>query len=309
MDTDIELSVVIAIVSDTTNRELDLSILGECLSSLQEQIDPPLMEVIVPYIEGSADFSVIAKEYPAIRLLCFQGLKSYRSRKMGREHHDELRAQGILAATGRIVALIEDYARLDEHWSRNIITAHRQEFAGIGGAIENQIDRPLNWAVYFCDFGKYQNPLPEGKTTFASDANISYKLAALSEIRLDWQEVFHETQVNWSLLGKGFTLGLSPNIIIFQNRKNLSFISSLQERFIWGRSYAISRIKVMSFINRIKLIALSPLLPIVMFLRTTRIAMLKASNKKVIFICSPAIFLLILSWSFGELTGYLTNRI
>ncbi len=31
--------------------------------------------------------------------------------------------------------------------------APRTGYAAIGGAIENGINRPLNWAVYYCDFG------------------------------------------------------------------------------------------------------------------------------------------------------------
>ncbi len=133
-----DLSVVVALVSDTTNHILDLSLLRGCLVSLQKQDKHPSMEVIVPYMEGSTDFSPFAAEFPETNFLCVQGSKTYVRTEKGREHHHELRAQGIRAARGRIVALVEDCARVDEKWSKNIILAHLQDFAGIGGAIRTR---------------------------------------------------------------------------------------------------------------------------------------------------------------------------
>ncbi len=52
-------------------------------------------------------------------------------------------------------------------------------FAGIGGAIENGTNRLLNWAVYFYDLGRYQNPLEMAESPFASIVNISYKRSSL----------------------------------------------------------------------------------------------------------------------------------
>src|ERR1700681_5044734 len=100
-------------------------------------------------------------------------------RSGSREHHDELRARGLALARGYIVALIEDHGIPAPDWCAQILESHRQPFAVVGGAIENGIDRPLNWAVYYCDFLRYQNPLQEGTSAFASDANVSYKRSAL----------------------------------------------------------------------------------------------------------------------------------
>ena len=86
--------------------------------------------------------------------------------------------------------LLEDHARPDAHWAANVVAAHRQTHAAVGGAIENGIDRALNWAVYYCDFGKYQNPVPAGETPFASDANTTYKRAELESVRSVWGDAF-----------------------------------------------------------------------------------------------------------------------
>jgi hypothetical protein len=121
----------------------------------------------------------------------------------GREHHDVLRARGLAAAHGDLVGLLEVHARPDPQWCASVAAAHRQPYAAVGGAIENGVDRPLNWAVYYCDFGRYQNPVPAGETLFASDANVTYKRAALEGVRPSWQESFREVVVNRALTSLG----------------------------------------------------------------------------------------------------------
>ncbi len=136
----------------------------------------------------------------------------------------------------------------------------------------------MNWAVYFCDFGKYQNPISAGKTLFASDANISYKHAALLEIENVWRDVYHEGSVNWNLLAKGYNLGISPDIVLFQNRKNLRSPEALQERSIWGRSYATIRVAEMNFSGRLLHMFISPVIPFVMYVRIALTAAKKRGN-------------------------------
>lgn len=303
-----KLSIIVAIVSDTTTRALDLSILRGCLTNLQNQVDLLSNEVIVPYIPSTGDFSDIAREFPWVNFLPVRDIKSYQASKMGREHHDELRARGIMAAHGRIVALVEDYARFEENWISRIIEAHEGDFEGIGGAIENEIDRTLNWAVYFCDFGKYQNPVPAGRSHFASDANVSYKKSVLDELGPEWEGSFHETQINWYLLSKGYSLALDPGIIIYQHRNDLRLLSACNERLVWGRSFAVSRLRVVNPVKRWIYILLAPIIPMVMFFRVAKTALNKPGNSKRLLVSTPAIFLLLVFWACGELSGYVTQR-
>ena len=179
------LSVVVAIVSDTTDRP-DVSHLEPCLAALTQQSGAPAMEIIVPYHPSVDGIARVRERYPDVRFMEVADLRTYTGQGGSREHHDELRARGLAVARGTIVALIEDVGLPAPDWSASVVEAHRQPFAAVGGAIENGIDRPLNWAVYFCDFLRYQNPLPEGESAIASDANVSYKRAALESIRPVW---------------------------------------------------------------------------------------------------------------------------
>src|SRR5918993_2028936 len=267
------LSVVVTISSDTISPRAHVSHLEGCLEALTQQEDPPTMEIIVPHHRNVDGIEELSERFPNVVFLPVPNVSiADRRAGGGREHHDLLRAHGLKIATGEVITLLEDYARPDPDWAANIVAAHRRSSAAVGGAIENGIDRPLNWAVYFCDFGEYQNPLPVGPTEFASDINTSYKRAALEAIRPVWNESFREIIVNGALIGRGEGLVLDPEIVVHHHRTDLRPSFALKERFIWGRSYAATRSMMISDLKRYLYAALSPGLPVVLLARMARTA-------------------------------------
>jgi hypothetical protein len=225
-----------------------------------------------------------------------------------REHHDALRARGLAAARGEIVALLEDHARPDPRWCSHIVEAHRLPHAAIGGAIENDVDRPLNWAVYFCDFYRYLNPVRAGTADGASDANVSFKRRSLEAIRPVWHDAFHEPAVNAALAERGETLALSPDIVVVQHREELRPVEALKERFVWGRSYAAIRSAAATRGRRAFLVAVSPTLPPLLIVRMARTVAERGRLGGAFLRALPWIALLTTSWSLGELTGYAMGR-
>jgi hypothetical protein len=303
-----ELSVVVAIVSDTTESHSKVVHLAGCLDALKRQVAPPAMEIIVPYHPRVRGIDGLRHRFPAVNFILINDLKTYTGQGGSREHHDELRARGLAAARGKIIGLIEDHARPDPHWCAQVAKAHQQDYVVIGGAIENGIDRPLNWAVFYCDFFRYQNPVPEAESLFVSDANATYKRSALESIRPVWQEVFHETAVNQALTSRGEKLALSPHPIVYQYRSSLKLGSALRERFIWGRSYAATRSKLLGTGKRTIYAALSPALPPMLLLRMALTVMKKGRHIGTFLKTLPLTAMLTASWSLGEFTGYLANR-
>ncbi len=301
------LSVVVGIVSDTT-AHADSRFLEPCLEALQQQTDAPPMEIIVPYHPFVSGIAGLRQRFPDVRFVEVTDLRTYTGRSGSREHHDELRARGLAVARGSLVGLIEDHAIPSPEWSARMVSAHRQGFAAVGGAIENGVDSPLNWAVYFCDFLRYQNPLPEGKSAIASDANVTYKRAALNLVRSVWQETFHERDVNWALQSRGEELALAPRAVLFQNRRGLGFREAMKERYVWGRSYAATRIKSAAIVQRMLWAAFSPLLPILMLLRMALMAWKKRRTVGAFLKALPLTAALVVSWSAGEFLGYLTGK-
>jgi hypothetical protein len=297
------LSVVVAIVSDTTEHP-DVRHLDACLEALSRQP----VEIIVPYHPSVDGITRMRSKYPDVRFLEAARLRTYTPQGGSREHHDELRARGLAEAKGRIVALIEDCGIVPPDWSARVVDAHNQGYAAIGGAIENGIDRPLNWAVYFCDFLRYQNPLPEGESPIASDANITYKREALESVRPVWNEIFHESAVNQALRTRHEKVALAPRMVLYQHRLGLRLLPALKERFVWGRSYAATRAGLADISKRAFWGAFSPALPVLMLARMTLMALRKRRTMPAYLKALPLTTALVLSWSWGELVGYVTGR-
>jgi hypothetical protein len=302
------LSVIAVISSDTVSPRADVSHLEKCLDALSRQQDAPATEIIVPHHQEVDGIEELSRRYPAVLFFPVPDASIAHRSGGGREHHDVLRTHGLKTATGEVIALLEDYARPDPDWSAKIVAAHRRPWAAVGGAIENGIDRPLNWAVYFCDFGKYQNPLPPGPTPFASDINIAYKRAALEGIRPIWSESYREPVVNGALIDRGEGLVLDPKIVVRHYRSDLDFSFALRERFIWGRSYAFARSLMISDAQRYLYAALTPVLPALLLARMARTAWTRGRHFPAFLRALPHLLPLLMCWSAGEMIGYLAPQ-
>src|ERR1700676_3977647 len=138
------LSVVVAIVSDTTGRP-DTAHLEPCLEALALQPLASQIEIVVPFHPSTRGIAAVRARFPHVNFVEVTDLKTYTGRSGSREHHDELRARGLAVATGEIVALIEDVGLPAPDFCARLVENHKQPFAAVGGAIENGIDRPLNW--------------------------------------------------------------------------------------------------------------------------------------------------------------------
>jgi hypothetical protein len=301
------LSVVVVIVSDTTARP-NTAHLEPCLAALKQGAGATSMEIIVPYHPNVEGIGRLRGKYPEVRFVEVSDLRTYTGGGGSREHHDELRARGLAQARGSILALIEDVGIPARDWSVRLLEAHNRPSAAVGGAIENGIDRPLNWAVYFCDFLRYQNPLAEGESAIASDANVSYKRAALESVRPVWREFFHESSVNAALRARGEKVWLAPAVVLNQHRQGLRLASALHERFVWGRSYAATRARLAGRGRRVFWAVFAPLLPILILGRMSAMAWKKRRTFGAFIKALPLTKLLIVSWSWGEFVGYLTGR-
>ena len=303
------LSVIVVIVSDTIEARARASHLAGCLSALEQQIGAPSTEIIVPYHQNTDGIDALAERFPDVRFIAVTDSEIAGRKAGSREHHDALRARGLGLARGTLVALLEDHARPDAHWSANIVAAHKADDAAIGGAIENGIDRPLNWAVYYCDFAKYQNPVPAGESRFASDANTAYTRSALESVRALWEASFREVVVNDALLAAGKKITLSPDVVVYQHRSDLSLGTALRERFVWGRSYATTRGRLLRPSQRLIYAALSPLLPLILMLRMAATAWRRRRHFGKFVSASPLVALLTCCWSAGECVGYIASSV
>ncbi len=299
------LSVVVGLISGQADH------LKSCLEALHSQKKPPPMEILVPYDEPVAEVTKLQSVFPEVRFVLAAHLDTWRARSgASREHHDTLRTIGIKSARGRIIALTEDHAKVSETWCAQIVETldGHPTAAAIGGAVECSGDRLLNRAVYYCDFGRYQNPLPEGAAKYVSDSNVAYKREALEAIRSVWEGDYHETLVHLALAKRGYHLWLTPRIVVWQARGKLNVGQALRERYVWGKSFAGTRVNGLPPTRRLFYAAFSFLLPFLMTCRLARGVLARGKHDGKFLKVLPLILLLTSVWGMGEFTGYVTGR-
>jgi hypothetical protein len=298
------LSVVVTIVDGG-------AALQRCLDGLTTQDGAPLMEILVPYDESVQSVASHAGEFPSVRFLEIGRLQTGRAATSAAAQHelvDRRRAAGLAATRGELVALVEDRAVPRSDWAATIVRLHAQ-FPNlvIGGAVENGLHLVLNWAVYFCDFGRYQLPIMPGPRRYVTDVNVSYKRRALEQTCDIWRSRYHEPLVHGALERAGESLLLVPDIVVEQFRDNLTLASLVRERFAWGRLFGSLRVRDASPARRLVLTSLSPLLPAVLFVRFLKDRWVKRVPIRTVVSVVPAVIVLLCAWVAGEAAGYATG--
>ena len=297
------LSVVVGLIS---GKREDLA---SCLAALHDQTIAVDMEVVVPYDPPCAEVAGLGEQYPGVRFVPVDIDTAAARQGASREHHDTLRTVGIRAARGSVIALTEDHAHTARTWCEQMVAALERfpKAAAVGGAVDCDSERLLNWAVYFCDFGRYQNPIPEGPSEFVSDSNVAYRRAALERVAEVWKDDYHETAVHWAMIAAGYELCTTPRVVVWQRRGALGFAEALNERFVWARSFAGTRGRMEGIAKRVPYALLSPLLPFVMTLRVARQSFERGAHRGRFLAALPLVFLLQCFWAVGEFVGYVTG--
>ena len=114
--------------------------------------------------------------------------------------------------------------------------------------------------------------------------------------------------MNGALRSRGDKVALFPDVILYQHRQGLGLKTALKERFVWGRSYGATRGSLAGTPKRIFWAAFSPLLPPLILARMTLMALKKGRTIGAFAKAFPLTAALTVSWSWGELTGYITGR-
>lgn len=297
------MSVVVGLIS---GKKDDLE---RCLRALHTQTLAMPLEIIVPFDDPCAEVATLQRDFPAVKFQRAEGLDTREARAgASREHHDTLRTIGIRAASGDVIALTEDHAHTAKTWCEEMVAAleRHPKAAAVGGAVDCDSAHTLNWAVWFCDFGRYQNPLPEGRAEFVSDSNVAYRRSALEKVAETWKDDYHETAVHWAMVAAGFELCTTPRVVVWQARRGLTLGAALRERYVWARSFAGTRARMDGGVKRWIWAAVSPLLPALMTWRLAKTALQRGAYKMQFVRALPLIVLLQSVWAVGEFIGYIT---
>lgn len=305
-------------LNNETRFEIDLSILvtvvsgkagvRRCLEALRPQVKGIDAEIIVPYDAWSLEIGELKAEFPEVNFHLITDLGAAASPDIPSHQHrlyDRRRAIGLSLVRGRLIAMTEDLAVPAQDWISQIMAAHKtQPYSVIGGVIDNAIDRPMNWALYYCDFGRFGSPLSARNAEYVSDINVSYKREAIESVRDIWKEAYHETTVHWAMRDRGIVLRLDPALKVYQHRPKISLSEAVGQRSEWGRIFAETRVAEIGLGKRIFLAVFSPLLPILLLLRIFKHMLRQGRTIGQIASALPIAFCLLAGWSCGELMGY-----
>lgn len=296
------LSVVLTIVEGEPA-------ISRCLQALADQQDAPSFEVLVPFDDTVKETARLAARFPQFTFMSLGPLIPTATPKNAFEEHelfDRRRAEGMKAARGRFIAILEDRGAPKADWARAMIEEHaHNEAAAIGGGIENAAQTSMGRALFACDCGRYQPPFQEGEVEYASDLNICYTREALESVRHLWTERYQETRVNWALRDAGKRLLLSSRAMIVHNRGPQKLSRVLGERMHWGRVFAIQRGERWTRGRSLIAAAAAVVLPAILLLRHTRAMKAKGWSNAELMSAVPSFLMILPAWSFGEVRGYL----
>ena len=299
-----DLSVIVTVVDGGDS-------LIRCLDALVGQEDAPHLEVIIPFDNTIAEVGGLATKYPDFLFLDLGSLADGPPSNAYEEHElfDRRRSGGLLAAKGDLLAMIEDRGWPRPDWAREMMTAHSRYRDGvIGGGVESAARGMARWAIFFLDFGRYQTPFDTDNPEYVTDTNICYKRAALFQVKAIWRDKYQESVVNWALRDNDVGLRLEPGPKTVQQRSGLGFVDMAMERVHWGRTFGQVRARGASLPARLKWIAITLLLPVVLYVRNLRRQYRLGRHMKEFFMATPVMAYLLIFWSIGEFIGYLEAK-
>jgi len=204
--------------------------LHDCLSGLARS-EYPNYEVIV-INDGSTDRTAeIAAEYD-VRLLTTknQGLSAARN-------------EGMKAATGEIVAYLDDDAWPDPHWLMYLGTAFmKSKHAAIGGPnIPPADDSPTAYCVAHAPGGPTHVLLTDEVAEHIPGCNLAIRKPALESIEgfdPQFRVAGDDVDVCWRLQDKGWTLGFSPGAVVW-HRRRASIRTYWRQQVQYGKAEAL----------------------------------------------------------------------
>jgi hypothetical protein len=281
-----ELSVILASVNGW-------DVLGPTLEALDAQPERDRMEVIVVEALGGAVRQRLRDRKPAVVLIESQ-----------RQPIPRLRYQGVCRARGKVVAILEDHGRVAENWAATILQAHQGPWGAVGGVVENGQTGLINWAVYFCEYTPYMQPVIEGDATDLPGNNIAYKRPHLLRHAEVLEQGHWESWINDRLRADGVPVA-STNAMVVHHIKPFRLGYFLVQRFYFARSFAGMRRVDQSPARRLVYGAGSLALPALLTARVAATVLRKRRHLGQFLLALPLVVMFFTVGACGEMIGYL----
>ena len=202
----------------------------DCLEGLL-RLEYPNFEVIVVN-DGSTDETADIVEQYGFRLISTKnhGLSCARN-------------TGLEAATGEIVAYLDDDAYPDPHWLTYLAaTFMRTTHAGVGGPnLAPAGDGPIAECIAHAPGGPVHVLLSDQEAEHIPGCNMAFRKAALQAIRgfdPQFRIAGDDVDVCWRLQQRGWTLGFHPAAMVWHHRRN-SVRAYWKQQINYGKAEAL----------------------------------------------------------------------
>jgi len=218
----------------------------------------------------------------------------------------QLWQQGIEAASGDLVAITTSQFVPARDWAAALRSAFLDpNVAGAGGRIDPPEGGSMSaWAAYFLRYSSYATLEAAREVGDIAGDNACYRAAELRRHRAVTAEGFWEPDFHRAARGAGGVLWFDPRIRVRQVG-DIGLWSFAAQRVHHGRQFGRSRAADWSAAQRALRVLASPLIPVVFFAKIAG-RVLRVRGNRFRFVASlPALVILLLGWSLGEVQGYL----
>ncbi|MBI4317619.1 MAG: glycosyltransferase [Chloroflexi bacterium] len=269
--------------------------LKDCLVALERQTAKDGVEIIVVDSSNDGSRELVHREFPRVKLLAipYPGSRAL------------MRARGVNAAKGDIVALTEDHCVPREDWLARVVENHRSPCVAAGGAVENSAEnRAAYWAIYFCEYYRFMPPVRGGPVADIPGSNASYKREALAKTDFGgiglWDNLIN---VQLGSNGGAGNVVSDPSQIVYHNKQEAP-LSFLVHRYHFSRCFAGFRVRRARLWKRLLYTALSPSLPVIVLWRTLGDVWRKGRNRGKLARSLPFLLPFVIGSAAGEFMGY-----
>ena len=286
----VELSVVVPAVNT-------LSDLVDCLDALDAQRGDVKLEAIVVNRLGPELHRSVEHRFPWAQTIDVPSHTTI----------PDMRAAGFRVATGAAVAVIEDHVIVPRGWARRMLDALAGGQQVVGGSVENAATGSLlDWGAFLCEYSHCIPPIASGSVSWLTGNNVVYRKDLLDAHREDVEAGKWENHLHDRLRAEGVELHCRPEIIV-GHKKHYTYGEYLSQRYLYARSYAGARVSGASMAKRLAYGAAAFALPPLLLYRTVARIAGKKKHVGVLLKSLPLICTFVLSWSAGEVVGYLAG--
>lgn len=270
--------------------------LFRCLGSLKEQAHRTSSEVIVADRQGPQVLERIAREAPWVKTVTVE--------TGHRPSVPELRSAGVQAASGDIVAILEEHCVAPDDWIENIAGSLGEGDAAIGGPIlDDNYGRIRDWVVYFSEYNNYLPPWRNEERHLLNGANIAYDRNMLTRHTSVLNQGYWEVVLH-PLLWQDGRFKAVPEMGV-RHTGPFNFGYYLGQRYLLCRAWGGTQRKQVGTARRVFYLLVAPILPVALLARTAGRVLKSGRRMGRFLVAIPLLIPVMLVYVWGEWLGYL----